>query len=297
MNAEQIPAYHFTAINAGPDWLTATQRRGLDGRAFREVSDAILDEERVAGGDVLPATLRDYAGLRGRGFFVGARRHDRIIVVSGQRCPALFARVAQASGNVSRLDLQVSVWTHGETPELAQEAYRHLKSLPPSRGRPRNLTLIQSHPTGETLNVGKRQSDAYGRVYDWASAHKAGEAKTVWRYEVELKRHLARDGAASLLAASCQATHTSSRVHSWFKVRGLDPTWTNDGFSASQSPVITEPVRDVLGWFEASVSKTIAKAVNRYGIERVLLALGLSDKVQPILRRSMTDGIKPTRLV
>jgi hypothetical protein len=53
----------------------------------------------------------------------------------------------------------------------------------------------------------------------------------------------------------------------------------------------------VLGWFEASVSKTIAKAVNRYGIERVLLALGLSDKVQPILRRSMTDGIKPTRLV
>jgi hypothetical protein len=290
MEATQPQVYSFTAIDAGPDYLTATAARGAEGRQFRDACELIEQSERAAGGDVHRATLRDYAGYRGVGFFVGVRREDRICVLSGPRCPASFESIARSARNVSRLDLQVSVWTHGEQPALAREAYQQLTSQSRQRGRPRSLTLIQSHPKGETLNVGKRISDTYGRLYDWTAAHTKKEAATVWRYEVEFKRRLAARQASALLCAADRKTHTSNLVHAWFKVRGIPPSFSIEDTRLSSGLKLEEGERDCLAWFEASISKTIAREINRHGLPRVLLALGLSDKVRPIERRSRANA-------
>lgn len=282
MESQQAPAYLFTPIDAGVDWLTATAKAGVEGRPFRDACEALRDEERAAGGDMKPATLRDYTGHRGEGFFVGTRRDDSICILSGGRSSARWRSIARAAHNCSRVDLQVSLWTNGEQPELARENYHYLKALPPGRGRPRNLTLIQSHPRGETLNVGRRISDAYGRMYDWSAAHTKGEARTIWRFEVEHKRHYAAATVSALLGAADHRSFTNHYVHSWFAKRNVAPPWEASSYRHSDGLSLTEKTRDVLAWFEDSVSKTVAREINRVGIERVLSALGLSDKVQPI---------------
>lgn len=284
---EVTPAgrYQTTAIEAGVDWLTATAPRGLAGRTFREVGNALLDARRAAGGDVKPAALRDYNGHRTEHLFYGTREQDAVIVLSSSVAQEHWKTVSQAARNVSRLDLQVTVWTHGEQPPLARTAYQKLRRSPAGRGRPRSYTLIRTHPQGETLNVGKRSSDAYGRLYDWASAHKAATAATIWRYEVEFKRRYALAHCRALSNVDDPRTSVAELVHGWWKTRSVEPTWSVGGSRFSNGALIKEPERDALAWFRTSVSKTVAKAIDRHGLHSVLLALGLSDVVEPTARR------------
>lgn len=289
MEQAQATAYSFTPFDAGVDWLTATGTDGIEGRPFRDACEALREQERAAGGDVLPATLRDYVGHRGEGFFVGRRRQDSLCVLSGGRTAARWRSIAQVASNCSRIDLQVSLWSHGDDSQLARENYHHLKSLPAARGRPRNLTLIQGHPRGETLNVGRRISDAYGRVYDWSAAHTKTDARAIWRFEVEFKRRAALAEVHALLGSTDLGITTNHKVHSWFARRGLIMPWLVGDYCQSDSKPLAEPNRDVIAWFEDSVSKTVAREVKRVGLQRVLIALGLSDKVRP-LRKEITHG-------
>lgn len=277
--------YSFSLYNTGVDWLTATAKAGLAGRPFRELQTALTDEERAAGGDVKPATLRDYTGHRGEGFFVGRRAADSLVILSGARAAARWSEYVAVASNVSRLDLQATVWTHGEQPQLAREAWHHLRALPPGRGRPRSLTLIQSHPRGETLNIGRRTSDAYGRLYDWSAAHTKEEARTIWRYEVEFKRGYAASKAAALAGSACHRTFTSCEVKRWFTLRGVLVPYDTTESRDSREQGLEVKSRDTLAWLESSVQKTIARTINRHGLERTLTALGLADKVQPISKR------------
>lgn len=281
-----LPApYSHSLIDAGIDWITATQLPGDGGRAFRTLSDQLVQEQFDAGREVRSASLRDYSGWRGEHLFVGMRKQDAIIVASQNVAARHWQAVSQAARNVSRLDVQASVWTHGEQPELARAAYLKLKRSPARRGRPRSFTLIKSHPHGETLNVGKRSSDAYGRVYDWSSAHKQDIPQTIWRYEVEYKRQVAASHSAALRSADDPRGACAGLVHQWFSSRGVQPSWQIPTSRLSNGVALEEPTRDALAWFETCLSKTIAKAIRRHGLERVLIALGLNDVVQPKRRR------------
>jgi hypothetical protein len=285
METTQPAVYSHSPVDAGIDWITATRPASDEAYQFEQAAEDLLCEQRDEGRSVSRATLRDYTGWRGESLFVGTREQDSIIVASSDVAARHWQTIAHHARNVSRLDLQVSVWTHGEQPQLARSAYQRLKRLPQKRGRPRSFTLIRTHPHGETLNVGKRQSDAYGRLYDWSAAHSQGEAQTIWRYEVEYKRSYALGHARALLTSDDSRAAVSHLVHRWFESRGLLPTWSPTGTRLSNGVELREPARDPLAWFRTSVSKTIAKQIKLHGLQEVLLALGLSDVVVSKRRR------------
>lgn len=293
MVQSEVSPYSHTLIDAGIDWITATQEPGDGAYKFEQVGDDLLDEQKRAGRTVRPALLRDYTGWRGEHLFVGTRDADAIIVASADVAAAHWQRVAQAARNVSRLDVQASVWTHGEQPSLARYAYAKLKRAPPARGRPRSFTLIRTHPYGETLNVGKRQSDQCGRVYDWSTAHKQGTAATVWRYEVELKRREAHRVSSALLAHDAPREAAASHVHRWFSTRHVLPPFDVSGCRLPNESAMLCLDRDPLSWFEQSVSKTVRKMIKLHGLPRVIVALGLFDMVEPRKEETRTDGSKP----
>lgn len=271
--------YSFSIVDSGVDWLTATARGREARSSFLTVGETLLKDDAGAGVEITSARIRDYSGWKGSGVFVGTRRDDDLIVLTSNRAAAHWKTVAQAASNVSRLDIQVTVWTHGEQPALSRWYYQRAKRLPPQRGRPRTLSLIQTQPAGDTLYVNKRTSDAFGRVYDYATAHKKGPARTLWRYEVEYKRHLASNHAHSLLGAGVRAGAIESIVAAWYDARGVRPTWETDSSLRPAKVSDDLPERDVLLWFESSLSKTVAKAVRRYGVDAVLRSLHLSDLV------------------
>lgn len=279
MATAQANPYRFSVVDSGVDWITCTARGKGRRKPFLAQGEAILQEQAGRGVEMSSARLRDYSGWKGDGVFVGSRRDDDIIILKSSRAAAHWQTVAQAATNVSRLDLQVTVWTHGEQPALSRWYYQRAKRLPPQRGRPRTLSLIQTHPAGDTLYVNKRTSDAYGRVYDYATAHKEGPPRTLWRYEVEYKRHLAAHHAHSLLGSGVCQSLVESTVGAWMEGRGVRQTWKSD---SSLRPAKAEdglPERDVLLWFETSLSKTVAKAIRRYGVAAVVEALHLSQYV------------------
>lgn len=294
MQSEQGSQYPYTLFSSGVDWMTATAKPGSPALAFKELAYGEFEKEKAAGGNIKPAAFRGYAGLRGDGLYFGQRHDDSIIILSGPRSPPLFARVAQAATNVSRLDLQCSVWTHGEQPHLALAAYRTLQRVHSKAGRKPALTLIQSHPKGETCYVGKRTSDHYGRLYDWSTAHKAGQARTVWRYEVEWKRAEAKARARALLSDPTPATLGEQLVRSWWADRGIEPTWSSDGPARFERVHISTPERNPLAWFRDSVSVTAARVVNRYGIHATLDALGLAHLARPLREGETYDALTGT---
>jgi len=273
--AKAVP-YSFDVVSAGVDWITCTARGAVARAGLESAADGLLQKEAGRGVQITPARLRDYVGWKAPGIISAQRKDDSICVLSASHALAHWQTVAQHATNVSRLDLQATVWTHGEQPALSRWYYQRVRRQKPSRGKPRSYSLIQTHPHGDTLYVGKRQSDCYGRVYDYATAHKAAEARTLWRYEVEFKRDMALRHYQSLLGATDYGSHASSVVASWFETRGVQKTWNAGEFPGLQDVLPRETERDVLLWFETSLSKTVARAIKCHGLPAVLDALHLS---------------------
>jgi hypothetical protein len=287
MPLEQTHAapYSHTLIDSGVDWITATRPNDDEAWRFEQLAQDLLQEQVGAGKEVKRATLRDYTGWRGEHLFVGMREQDSIIVASQDVSARHWKPVSLAARNVSRLDVQASVWTHGEQPQLARWSYQKLRRSPPKRGRPRSYTLIQTHPHGETLNVGKRQSDAYGRLYDWSSAHGQDIPQTIWRYEVEYKRSYALAHSRALSAVDDPRTSAAELVHRWFTSKGLQLPWSVAESRLSNGVDMRSPERDTLAWFRSSLSKTVRRAIERHGAQAVVDALGLSNVVTLKKRR------------
>lgn len=271
----------YPIISAGPDWLTATAKHGHQAFLFETLAEEVFDEERSGGGDVSTASVFGYDGQRASGFFYGNREHDAVIILSGRRAPPLLATVAQAATNVSRLDVQVTVACEHDRPHLAIQGYQHLARSPKQRGRRSKLTLTQSLPEGETLNVNSRRSDAFGRVYDKATEAQIGEARSLWRFEVEYKRYRALHHTRALATHTDPATLSKVIVHDWFAKKGLRPNYAYpDGTPSIGEGGIAQEDRNVLRWFEDSVSVTVGRSINRYGLIATLEALGLRDIAQ-----------------
>lgn len=274
-NSAQVNSGLYTPISAGADWLTATACGAGHALDFDRIAYEVFKEEKSGGGEVSAALRYGFEGQKARGFFCGVREHDRLIVLSGPRTPALLASVLRASTNVSRLDVQVTVWTHGEQPNLAVQGWHSLARHPNKRGRQGKATLIQSRPSGDTLNVNSRSSDRFGRLYDKATEAKLGPPRTVWRYEVEFKRGQANHYARALCARSDPSTVAAQVVHDFFSSKGVSPSFLKPDKPTVSLPLNSNLDRDVLRWFEDSVSVTVARSINRYGLARTLEALGL----------------------
>lgn len=272
----QIPYALFPTISAGADWLTCTSSPKGVSDALEDAAMAELYKEKAEHGQVRSALRLGFSGHQGDGIFCGRRDSLRMVILSGPRCTPLAKQFIPLATNVSRLDLQVTVWTEGEVPHLAEWSYKKLNGVAPRRGTPSKLLFIQGRPAGETLNVGSRVSDSYGRLYDKAAESKLGEPRTVWRYECEFKRAYAKRFAVALAEAERTETYAIGRVHEWWTKKGLQPSFCNTGEQLDAVRPLMVPSRNVLTWFRESLQKTVSRAISQHGPEAVIDALNLS---------------------
>lgn len=275
----QVEAYPI--VSCGLDWLTCTAKNTDSALAFERVADAELDRQRDTGLALLPTMRLGFNGYKAEHFFFGRREHDLMIQASGPGTNDMAIAAVPFASNVSRLDLQVTIWTEGEALDLARDGWQHLRSLPNGPGRPRSFSLIIGHPSGQTLYVNSRASDNFGRLYDKGVESKLGPAGLVWRYEVELKRDLARHAALEFVRGQQPQAFVSNQVHQWMTLRGVRPRFSPVGSSSYRGAILQDRNRDILFWFKQSVSKSIQKAIKTHGLTNVIESLGLQDQVQP----------------
>jgi hypothetical protein len=292
VQATSQPTIDATVISSGVDWITATNQGGSV--ALYSDDFATHEFERAAdlGAKVSPSSRLGYVGYSTEHFFYGSRGHGRMLIASGSRAHDLFRSVVELSDNITRLDVQVTIWTHGEQPHLGRQAYACLRGKPPARVSIRNVQLIDAHPSGETCNVGKRSSDQYGRIYDKATEAKLGTPRTVWRYEVEVKRRVAGAWASALGSGDASKAVARSLVRTWFADRGLQPPFSEDGDSNAFDLSISRKASDTLAWFRDSLSKTVAREVEQHGLAAVVDALGLSRLLSSTPKEVVPSGTR-----
>lgn len=279
MHAQALTS-QYDCISAGPDWITATAKGGYASSDFEHLADEEFQKERSSGGNVSAASRLGYVGHKCEGLFKGTRPDGALIITSGPRvCPLAQELITKAT-NVSRLDIQVTLWTGGEQPHLGLQGYETVKRLKGANGKPGNLTLITGWPTGETFYVNKRVSDSYGRCYDKATESKLGLERTVWRYECEFKRAVAKAYADRLKSAENIRTFCIDHVLRWWSKKGVQIPLDSKTASSLSNVDVTRPNRHFLEWIRTNIAPGIAKSIRSEGLPVVLEALGLSSVVQ-----------------
>lgn len=287
---EAHPPYAlFPVINCGVDWLTVTSKRRGVSNALEDFGMAQLAKEKATDGQISVAKRMGYVGLTSSCLFVGNRPTDVMMQVSGPSCTPLAREAIMLSTNVSRIDLQVTIWTEGEACDLAKWTRDVLLARRQGRVNEGGFSLISSYPNGDTLSINRRCSERFGRLYDKTAEASLGPPRLVWRYEVELKGKAARAQAGRLAQCGVHPQYVSKLVHAWYTEKGVQPAFSALSCEREPQPTVEPPTRDVLTWFRESLSKTVAKAIRKHGRGVVLEALGLSVDVDP--NRRNIDGV------
>jgi len=263
-------------MDAGADYLSVTAKAA--GNAFRlgAFADEVLRQKQDAGEKVSPASRFGFRGLRSDHMFTGVSDHGALVVVSGAECGPLAQQLITRCDNVSRLDLQVTVWTHGEQPHLGLDLYRYTRANYHQHSTRRSCGVTTQHPAGEMFTLGKRISDVYCRVYDKAAESNLGPSRTVWRYEVEFKRKAALTVANRLALQECPPSWVTHQVHQVFSDRAVECTFEPIGPRQAGDLLFHHQKPDHLAWFRNMVQYSISKAINVHGLPATLESLGLS---------------------
>lgn len=270
----------FPVICCGVDWLTVTSNYKGAGNPLERWADAEITNRLASGGAAQPAKRLGYQGQSVSGLFVGRNDQGVMCQLSGPACTPLAVDAIRLSTGVSRIDLQVTVWTEGEQPHLGRWTYERMLQRSNSNNRPGSFGLIIAHPAGETLTINRRVSSQFGRLYDKAAEQRWPVPRLVWRYEVEMKGNRARWLAKALATGGCNPTTVSSIVHAFYTMKGVEPAFVKSEPQDALVPYISPLGGNVLDWYRSSVSKSIKRAVSEFGWDATLEALDLTGKFE-----------------
>lgn len=266
-------------IDAGVDWLTVTSLKTHEGHE-RDLTNwyEILNRRRHDAGVYEEASVLGYAGLKTEHLFVGTRWDGAMLRMSGSYARETWNAVSVSNGNVTRLDLQVTVQWNGEGAHPARlaaiGAEMANEQLPVSRQR-----LVHEHKDnrqGYTTYIGSRQSAAFARVY-----HKSAQApdeypENTYRYEVQFNKETAPMVHKSLLENQDRAeAYVIAVVWDWFERRGVIPVFRRSG-EVVNIPREVLPLTDMdkkLRWLYNQVRPTVTDLLSLGHREAVLVAL------------------------
>lgn len=279
-----MSGFRIERATAGVDWLTATcQDKQL---AFRLESLADEAATRLATRGMLTDhwQWRGYRGWKIGGLKWGKREDGVICIISGEAARAGWCEVMHFATNITRIDLALTFYLEKPYPQLANIIYEYLLAVKESREALTRMhfSWIVNHQRAETLYVGSRSSDQFGRVYDKGlESACASEPGYIWRYEIELKQERAKkvaDGLYSHYMKDCDVTkRIASTVNHWFESRYVPVA--GDHYATPYEMEVSARVTDAdakLNWLSRQVSPTVSKLFAA-GVarERVEEALGL----------------------
>jgi hypothetical protein len=215
---ESVPCELF---ESRVDYITATSlyHKCSDNSEMEHaalLAESLLCEERDRGNDVRKFRFMNFDGVTSGQASVGISPEGYLFRLSGECAGRNWNRVYDVSTNVSRLDLAATIrltdqWRdmsyvhHGEALRYQDVHAPHLK-----------VTRIDGGKFGNSLMIGSRASDAYGRIYDKFAESRQDHYLDCWRYEVEFKRSRALSKAAQLSAHDGQPDTAAEIALEWF---------------------------------------------------------------------------------
>ena len=274
---------------ADVDWLTCTAGEREVRATIFQAARQILTEMKALGYVVRAWRFKGYHGWKCGEFCWGGRDDSDIVMMSGVMARENFEIFLKAMAKPTRIDLAITVTLSEPVLDLAWSAYLHFQQYQIQGKRcPKRFTFVTNNSGGQTLYVGSRFSEQYGRIYDKGreGADKNDgviAAGLIWRYEVEFKAYRARRIATQLLQSleGHDNVHDliGSTVDKWFLSRQvpiISQAYIELPYSTEVSAHITDD--DItLNWLSTQVKPSVQRLVQHNKGKATLDALGLSD--------------------
>lgn len=253
-------------VAAGVDWLSMSCDAPSGIAALLSYRDNLVRGCLDAGFKLRPWGGHGYVGIRIEHCRFAVGRAGVLVQLSSERARRDWRLVVQHSSNVSRIDLATTVRADPGAGSLARGGYQAVTRSARGAGRPIGYALLQTSTGADTLYVGSRASDQFGRLYD--KGRESGDAALAncWRYEVEYKRRPALDQARALYASEAEALTVAGTCHRWFAARRIDPVYRPGELGDAVS--LAAPVADDTRWLEwvrRCVQPRAREMVKRYG--------------------------------
>jgi len=186
-------------LDAGVDWSTCTFPDGLRARFAHSKAEQLLSQSQSKGFDVSDSNRLGFVGQRCEGLFYGWRGDLLMVICSGEVAAAHSSFFLGLAGNVSRLDLAVTLRDDEVDRDWAEIALKQCSYDGRVDSGLLTTRIIQGTPNGTTLYIGARSSDRFIRIYDKTAESKGVYPERSWRWEIEYKKPRAGIVAARLL--------------------------------------------------------------------------------------------------
>jgi hypothetical protein len=274
---------NIESVAAGIDWLTITAK-GSDsrGRLFDE-SVRLKKVNEQLGYGAKPWTWKGYRGYMAGSLRWGTRDDSDIAILSGQDAFNNWFEFGQLAENCTRLDMAVTVSLKNPLLNVGGACYDWIEKNPDLIDKKRLYTLINNTAGGQTLYVGSRASDQFGRVYDKGiEAQYEDEPGKLWRFEIELKARRAKAVLDRLMEVEDRAWIPNSiqeTVWWWFDTRDVAPLWNRFGDTHVIPLLVEAKMTDdecTLRWLSTQVRPGVGRLIKHGLIEQVFYALALS---------------------
>jgi len=226
-----------------------------------------------------------YAGWRVDDIMYGVRGQEAIMIAKGDASMRLYEALETVEPvddrRVTRVDFCVDFEFTTAWPTYLREMHANKGVQAQAEASNRALKLISSR-TGDTLYFGERTSPRYGRIYD-KSSHYDKPLGTVYRYELETKKHIARSAIKTVFfdadGEPVEWEYSRSQIRriirGQFLKWGVNVEWDDVNVVMLRGEVKVTSTERQLEWLHKSVSPVVAK-LRRYGYEQqAFAALGL----------------------
>lgn len=282
-------------LEVGVDYITATCRSGPSAKALAGFGAYLVKEEANKGAKVANYRGTGYYGLHAGSAAYGSRADGSLVRLSSGVAAEHWAQLYVMADNVTRLDLQVTVvpWD-GPYRRLARNL-RQVKRVKHGRGRPFKHHLHSGELGPETLELGRRTSDQWGRIYNKGLQSKVAYYLGALRYEVQFNRHFALQMCEHLDQQSAQLGSIAAEVDAWFRnhhVAGMsEPALTVNIGRAALFPVHrsrSDQLDRQLTWLAVQIKPTLDRLTKAGLGHEVRHALGFAESA-PLVQPSQAD--------
>lgn len=280
----------------GIDYITATSRSSSGANPFTAFAKWMVSEEVSKGCATRDWRASGYHGRIAGACAYGVSHQGSIVRASSSAACEHWQQLLNLADNVTRLDVQFTVRpVAGPTATLSRH-HKELLRAPRLRGKPATFKAWYGPGGIEAIQIGKRISDRYGRVYDKGLESQLEEYAGCLRYEVELHRELALNTAHFLDSQELDQAAMAGKVLEFMSIRGLrvESAWLKQlagavngnelrqesRFATRAGTKAPEVIRS-LKWMTNSVRPAVQRLIDCGYREEMLEALGL----RPVARR------------
>ena len=213
-------------LEVGIDYFTVTGSRGGTGGSLRAFGSHVVEELVHHGAKKTTYRSKGYNGATAEGAAYGSRYDGSILRLSGPTANEYWEQAFTLSENVTRMDLQVTVKPSIGAAGMLRRHWASLKKRGRSLGRQPQYKMVIGNDGPQTLMLGARSSDRYGRIYDKWLECGLPEYRGALRYELELKKDAAAKMAALLDCSVHQRPQIDAAVSEFVDIRvGSKSPW------------------------------------------------------------------------